>query len=117
MTLRFNINLYSKEALFRASYHFTDEYYIKLDVQGDEYTVSIISKGEASEKDIEGRFENELLSQVTREIIADKTKNIREMLLGRALASTIIDDKDTAVPDDAGSNDDEGMFEDWFNDK
>lgn len=117
MTLRFNTNLYSKEALFRASYHFTDEYYIKLDIQNNEFVVSIITKGESSEKDIEGRFENELLSQVTREIIADKTKNIREMLLGRALASTIIDDKDTVILDDAESDDDEGIFEDWFNDK
>ncbi len=40
----FDKRLYSKEALMKAAYRFTDMFYIHLSIQGDNYIVSLLPK-------------------------------------------------------------------------
>ncbi len=113
MKLTFHKDVYTKTALLKAAYHFTDEYYIRLDVIDDTYVVDIRTKGSASESQIQGEFENELLAQVTREEIISQTSNIRELILARAFASTIIEESNDVPPADDTTSDD-NIFKDWF---
>ena len=65
----FDKRLYSKEALMKAAYRFTDMFYIHLSIQGDNYIVSLLPKhsGTISEEE----FKNELLAQMVRMIEQD----------------------------------------------
>lgn len=123
MLLHFNTDLYSKTALLKAAYHFTDKFYVHLDRSGDDYIVDIMSKTGPEEDGIKGRFSNELLAQAAREKVFEQTSHIRELLLGRAFSSTIIED--TAVEENTQTTvlpppippleqNDEKLFEDWF---
>ena len=116
MTLRFNQDLYSKAAIIKAAYHFTDNYYVHLDKDTQYYIVDIRSKGTASEDSLQGTFENELLAQTTREEIFKQTHNLRELIMARAFATTVIED---APVDNVQSEsvDASGVFEDWFDEK
>jgi His-Xaa-Ser system protein HxsD len=88
MTYKYNKNLYPKSALIKSAYHFTDSAYIHLACDEDYYIVSIELKDEniIDEKS----FENEMLAQTARYEIFQQTKNIREISLARALASSVI---------------------------
>lgn len=80
--MKFNREMYSKIALIKAAYNFTDKAYIHLDADDNYYYVTIEPKEdeEVSEKD----FINEMLTQSVRHEVYQQTKNIRELLLARA---------------------------------
>ncbi len=82
--------LYAKEVIMKAAYMFTDCAFLHLDVDDKDYIVSLVSKEEESEKLLMDRFENELIAQETRYMVSKDTKNIREMIVARALSSTIV---------------------------
>ena len=119
MKLTINKSMHSRYALLKAAYHFTDEFYILLDQDETSYYIDISSKEGDLPDDIEGIFSNELLAQSTREVILEKTSSLRELILARAFASTIIDDKTTDEVTDNDFNDDNGeidksLFKDWY---
>lgn len=111
----FNRELYSRGALLKAAYHFTDRAYVYLDQDDAQYCVELTSKeNECAEPLLMREFANELLAQSTREEILTATANIRELILGRAFGSTIVDSAeleavDTPVESVAGD-----VFADWF---
>ena len=82
-------------AIMKAAYSFTDKYYIFFEYIS-EYSVEVkmkiklISKS-GNIKDAVGEFNNELLNQQLRILIFDQTKDIRQMILGRALYTECID--------------------------
>ena len=97
MKLTVNKALHSRYALLKAAYHFTDEYYVLLDQDESSYY--------------------ELVAQSTREAILEKTSSLRELILARAFASTIIDDKqsdDSSVSDANDNEIDKSLFKDWY---
>lgn len=113
-TLKFNKKLYSKTSLIKAAYNFTDKAYIHLDADEKFYYVSIESK--SGKADIsENEFINEMLAQSVRHEVYLQTKNIRELLIARAMATSIIVD-DGIV--DADINDqvflENEILKDWF---
>lgn len=117
MKLTINKDLHSRYALLKAAYHFTDEYYVLLDQDETSYYIDITAKEGGTPKDIEGTFANELVAQSTREAILEKTSSLRELILARAFASTIIDDKTSMDISDADSSEDEidkSLFKDWY---
>ena len=83
---------YSKEVILKAAYAFTDRLYIHLDADETHYKVQLISKSEEdkNEEELYAEFENELIAQETRRMIAEQTKSVREMIVARALSSTIV---------------------------
>lgn len=90
MQYKFSKEVYSKEALLKSAYSFTDRAYIHLDADENDYIVNISFKDGYS-FDYE-EFKNELLSQTVRILIYERTKIIRQLTVARALASTIVND-------------------------
>lgn len=112
--LKFNRELYSKVALIKAAYNFTDSAYIHLDADNEYYYVSIEPK-DPSVSISESDFVNEMLSQAVRHEIYIQTKTIRELMLARAMATSVVT-KDDNLPLD-GSNEvfsEDEILKDWF---
>lgn len=117
--IELNVNraLYSKEIILKAAYHFIDKYYMHIDCSTDEFFVTIIPKENVPLGNVALEFENEMLAQAVRYTIYQQTHTIRELLLARAMASTIngtVDIEQTMdeIPDDETSLD--NILMDWF---
>ena len=114
-TFRFCKDLYSKSALIKAAYNFTDRAYMHLDSDEKYYTVRVELKSEenqVTEKD----FINELLTQSVRHEVYLQTRNIRELLLARALATSVVVENtpDLAVLDEPEIFSEDEILKDWF---
>ena len=110
MIVRLKKNLYDKTAIFKAAFHFTDDYYLYIDTDENDFIVSIDAKaGETNPKIVE-QFCNEAIAQETRIKVFNDTKEIREMILARSFASTIIEEKDSK---DVEEEVDGNPFEVW----
>ncbi len=81
--------IYDLEAIYKACYHFLENFYIRLegDPQG---TVKIFVRpksGTQHDKDIIGEIQNELLHQSLRHKILKETQKLREYVIIKALSS------------------------------
>ena len=115
MIISFCKDIYSKEALIKAAYQFTDRYYIHLSQDVENYTVEINSKTN-DEDNIAYLFNNEMLAQTARQVILKQTGKIRTMIMARALASTVIENDGINVQCTDTTNDEAAnkIFSDWF---
>ena len=89
--------IYPLKAVYRAAYLLTDEYYIGIDQNAEEYFIYFSSKertyeGKMKAVDYEdaGRFQNELLDQSMKLEIGKDTRQLRELIVTRALYSAFI---------------------------
>lgn len=121
MRVFYHKDLYSREALLKAAYHFTDRAYVYLGVEGDAYFVDFTPKeGIAFDREsLENTFKNELLAQVIHQTISRQTAPLRELLVARALSSTMVDTADdTAQPEQLMTPADQDQLDaitkDWF---
>lgn len=87
---KYSKELYTKEVIMKTAFAFTDEVFIHIDVDDKNYMISLTAKKNIVEEEMYARFENELIAQETRLLVAEKTKHIREMIVARSLSSTII---------------------------
>lgn len=110
---KYSKELYSKDVLMKAAYAFTDEVYIHLDCDNENYIVSVYSKSNELEENFFNKFENELIAQETRKIIVGQTKNIREMIVARALSSTMVQLDEENIKDDESFHAEE-ISKSWF---
>ena len=114
--IKFSKELYPKIVLLKAAYNFTDRAYIHLDADDIYYYVELTEKdGETvSEQD----FENEMLAQSVRHEIYLQTKTIRELLLARAMATTVITDRELTEEQEPEAEEDNflesDILKDWF---
>lgn len=111
MEFSFSKDLYSKQVLLKTCFHFTDNYYVFLDLADDRFILNIKSKNGVNNPNIKDEFLNELLAQATRQAVYMETKNIREMMMARAISSSIIE-----LPrseNDVGMAS-EDVFNEWF---
>lgn len=115
MQYRFKKDIYPKIAVLKAAYNYTDKAFVHLDADDMYYYVNLDMKDDnniISEKD----FQNELLAQVIRHEVYLQTKNIRELLLARAMATTVVvktDNEQTKeLFEDTDSEQD--ILKDWF---
>ena len=95
--IEFDKLFYSKEALLKTAFSFTDDFYIHLSQDEKYYYFEIRPKDSSLEYDknaLAGEIKNELLANSLRQVIFNQTKNLRELTLARAFASTIIDESD-----------------------
>jgi His-Xaa-Ser system protein HxsD len=84
-----NSDLYSREALFRVCYLFTDRCYLFLvqDENAPVIQVRFTRKGPDTDlNEMAGEFSNELINQKVRLDIAAETKAIRELIVAQAFA-------------------------------
>ena len=109
---RFSREIYSKEAFIKTAFAFTDTMYIHLDANETDYLVELTSRTGSDDNTMYSQFENELIAQETRRVVADRTRNIREMIVARALSSTIINKQIEDIPEDSFKADE--ILTDWF---
>lgn len=123
MRIQYSKEFYSKEALLKAAYHFTDKAYVYLGVEGNSFFVDFSAKdGIAFDIDkLENEFKNELLAQVIHQTVSKETTALRELLVARALSSTMVDERTTSnVSTDNGpmsvaaQNELDAIAKDWF---
>ena len=114
--LKYNKELYSKIAPIKEAYNITDRAYVHLDADKKYYYVSISAKDEKEEIS-DDEFENEILAQSARHEIYLQTKSIRELMLARAVATSVVAPKD----EDESSNSEieqefseDEILKDWF---
>ena len=114
--LKFKHELYPKEALLKAAYHFIDRCYIHVDIIEDDYLVYLTTKKDVSDDVTEHEFENELLAQTVRYHVYTQTHVIREILMARALSSTITGSNTELEKADLPESLDslENILTDWF---
>ena len=112
MRFTYRKELYPKAALIKAAYHFTDAAYLHLDADDEYFIVSLDVKDGCS---LDPRdFEDEMLAQIARYEVFLQTKDIREISLARALASSVV-----VTAGEPGSPDEndvaaEEILKDWF---
>ena len=87
--MEFDKELYDKRALIKAAYAFTDRAYIHLSQTKSAWCASWAPKdGGVLEP---GAFENEMIVQQLRLQLVRDSSDIRKILLGRAMASTLME--------------------------
>jgi len=111
--IKFCRDLYPKEAVIKAAYCFIDRCYIHLDQTNTDYSIEFIPKEGFTIDDIKNDFNNELLAQAVRYYVYKQTHVIREILLARAMASTIIDECADYELEEQDTNL-EDIVMDWF---
>lgn len=116
----YSSDIYEKEVLLKAAYAFTDKAYIHLDYKNGYYQVELMGKTEEI-PDIYEKFENELVCQETRRIVTNKTKDIREIIVARSLASTMANITNDELICNTSTNEEEfyadDVLQDWFGKK
>lgn len=115
MTISYNADLYPREVIIKTAYTLTDKCYVHLDLVDNMYLLSIISKYNDNDDVIKNRLDNEIIAQLARYTVSEKTSEIRQLILGRAFASSmIVNDKNIPdyAPDYISSAD--SILKDWF---
>ena len=92
VSFRVNSKLYPLKAIYRAAYLFTDRYYIGLDLKDENYIISFSRKDRTADYKDVGEFQNELLNQSMKTALNDETRDIRKLIVTRALYSAFIPD-------------------------
>ena len=124
MRIQYDKEFYSKEALLKAAYHFTDRAYVYLGVEDGSFFVDFTAKGgtQFDKEKLENEFKNELLAQVIHQTVSKETTVLRELLVARALSSTMVDEgisSDAAARPMTEDAQDEldAIAKDWFDEK
>lgn len=86
--------LYPLKAIYRTAYLFTDRYYIGLDQNEKVYIISLSGKDKKIVYEDVGEFQNELLNQSLNEIVNEKTRDIRKLIVTRALYSAFVPEEE-----------------------
>jgi His-Xaa-Ser system protein HxsD len=110
---KFNRQLYSKEALFKAAYQYIDDFYLHLDCTEEYYIVDLETK-QSDNKFDEQEFVNEMLINETRRIVNDRTGKIRELMYARAMATTVIGENTSEGEYSEADEDADDILVDWF---
>lgn len=113
MDIRYKKELYSKSVLFHTCYRFTDHAYIHLDTDETDFIVSINPKDANDPKNYVALFSNQIIEEASKEDIREKTKNIRQILFARAMASSVIFESEDDNEEDNYA-DDKSAMRDWF---
>lgn len=120
ITINVAKSIYPSECVIKAAYVFLEKAYILVDENEKYWIISLESKCEDADMNcLKGEFQNELLSQVIRINVYKQTKNIREMLMARAISTTLIDRNESYIEkNEETSQIDENEFKkiltDWF---
>ena len=112
----YDSDIYPKEAVLKAAYAFIGDYYLHIRLEGKLYIVDITPKDEVGTESVIREFENELLAATLRLQIYQRTHVLREIMLARAMASTMIVDESVNTEEDedsAGVSLSE-ITKDWF---
>ena len=110
MIIEFSKDLYAKEALIEAAYSFTDRAYIKLGQSDDNYLFEYSLKDGCHLEP--GEVENEMLFQTARHQVFLETKELRKIIVARAMASTIVGDE--TIDESESTENEKDILRNWF---
>ena len=110
-------SLYPSISVLKAAYMFLERAYIHIEETEDAWNVHLSPKRNADS--VSEEFENELIAQALREQVYQRTKALREILLARAMTSTMIDRQDPVQrfeteKTDISSHELDDILTDWF---
>ena len=112
--MNYSKEIYDKDVFLKACYAFTDIAYLHISSDEKYYFVDAIpKKDEDTSAEILKKLENELIFQQTRKIVSRNTKSLREMIVARALASTLINENEKHVEEEQSFSAD-NILKDWF---
>ena len=95
MEIRVPKELYSAATVLKAAYAFLENSYIHIGDGGEEWVISWRMKDSSQpDTNLSAEFENELIANAVREHVIRQTKTIREIIMARAMTSTVIDTED-----------------------
>ena len=124
MRIQYDKEFYSKEALLKAAYHFTDRAYVYLGVEDGSFFVDFTAKGgiQFDKETLENEFKNELLAQIIHQTVSKETTVLRELLVARALSSTMVDEGISSDVAESPMTEDaqdalDAIAKDWFDEK
>lgn len=114
-----NKTLFPPEVVLKAAYAFLETDYIHIGEDDSHWVIQMSPKAEVAPKNRTAEFENELLSQAVRFQVFKQTKSIREILLARAMTSTMVDQEDPigkiqSEQDDISNEELKQILTDWF---
>lgn len=84
-----NSSLYSKDAIFKCLYWYSNDFECKIDVEGDYYIVDFRSKNEINEENLASfrkKFSSDIIDFNLRDIVAKETETIRNLLVAKAFS-------------------------------
>ncbi len=112
-TILLDKTIYNREVLLKTAFMQTDNFYIHLSQDNNNWIV--VLKGKTAEV-MECSFENELIRQQCQYDLLIESREIRKILLARAMASTIIDEPVSQGQEDTGtaSFDMSGIMKGWY---
>lgn len=97
--------LYSEDVLFKCFYWYGADYSIDINKKGGTYFIVFISKSDQliNHNELLLKIKNDLIDFKLRHIIANETKNIRDLLTAKAFAHFQIDENPgTEISDPVG---------------
>lgn len=96
--IKISNEIYPLVTVKKAISNFFDDVYIKIENSNNEIRILLKSKeNDTNLEGIIGEFYNELLRESLRYNISMDTKNLRELIVGRALYTTCIDINDNEI--------------------
>lgn len=114
--MKFNKELYSKTALMKAAYNYIDIAYVHLDTDDRYYYVNILPKNNDNTITQE-EFANEMLTQSLRHEVYLQTKSIRELMMARAMATSVVIEDEYDVEEEPNKFSEDQILKDWFDEK
>lgn len=118
MNFRVLKSVYPSECVIKAASLFVEKAYIHFDEDDQYWLVELVPKVNAEDDKLSGEFENELLAEAVRFSVYKRTKNIREIILARAVSSSIINTEDhdsfNVVQEETSEIELNGILTDWF---
>lgn len=115
MVIKLSEEIYPKESILKAAYKFSADYQIYLDKKGGYYLLEVETAdgNSISDPGLEHEIRKELLAQAARHAVVQQTQELRNIIVARALASTIIDDHDGGYVSEEDMKA-EDILTDWF---
>ena len=120
LSKRVSKELYSSTVVLKAAYSFLERCYIHIEDDGSDWVISAKLKDETeSPEKVMFELENELIAQAVRERVITQTKSIREILMARAMSSTLIDTEDSVKrieeeSEDISNDELKSILTSWF---
>lgn len=95
MVEKYSRMLYSKDVIIKTAYSFLDRCYVHLDADDKTYIIEMNYKDTANtnENELKHELDEEIIAQLARYTVSERTSEIRKLILGRAFSSSMIAEK------------------------
>lgn len=114
-------NVYPAECVIKTAYAFLDKAYVHIDEDSKCWQVKLEPKEgqQISKVQLQKDFENELIAQAVRLSVFKRTHTLREILLARAMSSSLIEGENVVAEldsDEQTSQDEQlqHILKDWY---